>query len=65
MNPMLTAREREVLKHVADGLENTEIGVRLGLSLGTIRSHLGRVYIKLGAANRAHAAAIAVRRRVA
>jgi len=65
MNPMLTAREREVLKHLANGLENDEIAAKLGIALGTIKANLRMAYVKIGAANRAHAAAIAVRRGVA
>lgn len=65
MNPTLTAREREVLKQIAEGLENDEIGRELGMALGTVKSHVQRIYLKTGAINRAHAAAIAVRRGVA
>lgn len=57
----LTDREIEVLRYVADGLTNADIGERLDLSWKTIKSHLARLSLVLGADNRAHAVAIALR----
>jgi DNA-binding CsgD family transcriptional regulator len=57
----LTAREREVLQHVADGLSDRQIAQHLGIAAGTVRKHLERVRCKLGVPTRAAAvAAVAV-----
>jgi DNA-binding CsgD family transcriptional regulator len=53
----LTAREREILEHVAGGLTNAQIAERLWISPGTVRKHLENVYAKLGVTNRTAAAA--------
>lgn len=57
----LTAREREVLALVADGLSNHEVGDRLFITEQTVKFHLGNVYRKLAASNRTEAARKAVR----
>lgn len=51
----LTAREREVLVLVADGLSNREIGARLEISEHTVKFHLAAIFGKLGVATRAEA----------
>ena len=51
----LTAREREVLALVADGLHNREIGERLGVTEHTVKFHLAAVFGKLGASTRTEA----------
>ena len=50
---VLTEREREVLATVARGLSNTEIADHLGLSLPTVKKHIGRLLAKLSARDRA------------
>jgi len=60
--PPLTVREREVLELVASGASAPEIGERLHLSTGTIKSHLSHLYEKLGVSDRAAAVAEAMRR---
>ncbi|TDD10066.1 response regulator transcription factor [Saccharopolyspora terrae] len=57
----LTKRETEVLTLVADGLSNQAIGRRLYLTEGTIKSHLARIYTKLGVDSRTAAIASATR----
>ena len=58
---LLTDREREVLGLVAAGCSNKEIARRLYLSISTVKTHLDDVYRKLGASDRAHAVAVALR----
>ena len=58
----LTDREIDVLKQVATGKANKEIGVQLGVSEETVKSHMRNILAKLGANDRTHAAMIAVRR---
>ncbi|MGW2491494.1 response regulator [Streptomyces sp. NPDC001606] len=55
----LTRRETEVLGLVAEGLSNQAIGARLHLTEGTVKSHLARVYAKLGVDSRTAAVATA------
>lgn len=48
----LSAREIEVLSLAADGLKRDEIAGRLGVSTGTVRTHLQNIYLKLEAGGR-------------
>jgi len=48
----LTEREREVVRAVADGLDNREIADTLCLSAGTVRNHISSILAKLGLKNR-------------
>lgn len=57
----LTPREREVLDHVARGLTDREIGVRLFISRPTVSTHLTNILAKLGVPNRTAAAVLAGR----
>lgn len=56
----LTAREREVLRLLAEGLDNHGIAGRLYLSANTVRTHVGNVLKKLGVHSRAEAVRIAL-----
>ena len=53
----LSAREREVLTLLAQGLTNQEIAAQLIVAPGTIKAHTAAIYRKLDAANRTEAAA--------
>ena len=57
----LSGREIEVLRLVADGRSNKEIGETLGLSALTVKSHLARIARKLGTGDRAEMVAMAMR----
>ncbi|KTF04425.1 MULTISPECIES: response regulator [Trueperella] len=56
---VLTEREREVLYHMAKGLSNTEIGEELDVAQATIKTHVGRIFAKLGARDRVQAVVLA------
>jgi DNA-binding NarL/FixJ family response regulator len=58
----LTAREVEILKEIAEGKGNKEIGRRLGISDKTVRNHVSHMYEKLGIYDRAQAVLFAVRK---
>jgi DNA-binding NarL/FixJ family response regulator len=62
MTMPLTAREREVLALLAQGLANKVIASRLGITEHTVKTHIAAVYEKLGAGNRAEAIVAAARR---
>lgn len=59
--PILSSREREVLKLIADGCSNQEIAEKLYLSLGTVKSYVRMILNKLSVDDRVQAAAKAVR----
>jgi two-component system, NarL family, response regulator LiaR len=59
--PILSSREREVLKLIADGRSNQEIAEQLFLSLGTVKSYVRMILNKLSVDDRVQAAAKAVR----
>ena len=60
----LTDRESQVLRLVAQGLANKEIGDRLDISEGTVKNHLKRILSKLDASDRTHAVVIGMARGV-
>lgn len=56
----LTARESEVLRAVADGLSNVEIGRRLFIGEATVKTHLLRIFAKLDVNDRTRAVVVAL-----
>jgi len=52
----LSPREQEVLRLVADGLANKQIGRALGITERTVKAHLGRVFRQIGVLDRTSAA---------
>ena len=61
-SPRLSKREREVLRLLADGLSNKEIGTALKVTERTVKFHVTAIFNKLGAENRAQAVTIAHQR---
>jgi DNA-binding NarL/FixJ family response regulator len=57
----LSKREREILQKVADGSNTRQVASDLGISPHTVKTHLERIFEKLGANDRAQAVAIAIR----
>jgi two-component system NarL family response regulator len=57
----LTARQREILQMLADGMQTDAVARRLGLSTETVRTHTKRILAKLHADTRTQAVAIAIR----
>lgn len=55
----LTQREDQIFRLLGDGLSNSEIGQRLGLSENTVKHYLTPLFYKLGARNRTEAALLA------
>ncbi|WP_460724086.1 response regulator [Nocardia heshunensis] len=62
--PTLTTRELDILAQLAQGLGNREIARALHISEATVKTHLGRIYDKLGVDTRAAAVATATERRL-
>ena len=58
----LTERESRVLELLADGLTNDDIAERLSISRNTVKTHVSRVYEKLGVSDRTQAAIWAIRK---
>ena len=59
--PPLSRREKEILQKVAYGATTKEVAHDLGISPHTVKTHLERIFEKLGANDRAQAVAIAIR----
>jgi len=60
----LTPREREILRLIADGLGNEQIGTRLFISPQTVRTHVGKAMDKLEVHSRTEAVAVALRQKL-
>src|SRR5207245_1859362 len=59
---MLSGRERQVLRLVAQGLANKQIARQLAITERTVKFHMTSIFNKLGAENRAQAIAVAAQR---
>ncbi|WP_028814592.1 response regulator [Streptomyces flavidovirens] len=62
--PALTERETDILRQLAHGLGNREIARALFISEATVKTHLGRIYAKLGVDTRSGAVAVAKEQRL-
>ncbi|MFC7263953.1 response regulator [Streptomyces lutosisoli] len=62
--PALSDRERDILEQLARGLGNREIARTLFISEATVKTHLGRIYAKLGVDTRAGAVSVAKEQRL-
>ncbi len=60
----LTEREHEVLRLMADGLNNTEIAEKLIVSPSTVKYHIANIFTKLGVDNRVAAVSLALQRKL-
>lgn len=60
--PVLSERERQVLKYMASGRGNKEIGETLCISESTVKAHVRSILTKLNAMGRTEAIAIAIKR---
>ena len=61
---LLSAREFEVLEHIARGYKNREIAAALAIQEVTVRFHVGNIFDKLGVKNRAEAVGYAFRHKL-
>ena len=58
----LSPRQREILESITRGLSNTQIALQLDISAESVKTHMAKLFTKLGAASRAEAVAIAMRK---
>ena len=58
--PEMSQRQLEILNLVAKGFSNKEIADILGVSLETIKDHVKKILLKMGATSRTEAASLAV-----
>ncbi len=54
-HPRLSVRQREILGLISSGYSTAEIAIRTGITEDTVKSHVKRIFDRLGARNRAHA----------
>ena len=58
----LSPRQHEILESITRGLSNAQIALQLDISAESVKTHMSKLFAKLGAATRAEAAAIALRK---
>jgi DNA-binding NarL/FixJ family response regulator len=61
--PQLTHRETQILALLMDGLKNNEIARALGITEGTVKGHLSRLFRKVGVRNRFELALFGLQKR--
>jgi two-component system NarL family response regulator len=61
-NPVLSERELDVLRLIAQGLSNQDIGTTLNIGESTVKSHVTRILDKLGVSDRTQAVIVSIRR---
>ena len=61
---ILTDKELEILKHIAEGCSNKEISTKAFISEQTVKVHIHNIFTKIGARDRAHAVAIGFRKKL-
>ena len=62
--PRMTPRQEEILRSVMRGLTNADIALQFGIRESSVKEHVGDICQKLGAANRAEAVTIALRKQL-
>ena len=60
--PELSPRQREILESITRGLSNAQIALQLDIGPESVKTHMAKLFAKLGAANRSEAVAIALRK---
>lgn len=61
-NPVLSERELDVLRLMAQGMSNLDIGTALNIGESTVKSHVNRILSKLGVSDRTQAVIVAIKR---
>jgi two-component system, NarL family, response regulator len=61
-NPVLSERELDVLRLMAQGMSNLDIGAALSVGESTVKSHVNRILSKLGVSDRTQAVIVAIKR---
>lgn len=62
VRPALTRRQRQIIQLIADGQSTSQVAKTLGLSSETVRTHTKAALARIGARDRAHAVALALRK---
>ena len=60
--PELSPRQREILESITQGYSNAQISTQLDISAESVKTHMEKLFAKLGAANRTEAVAIALKK---
>ena len=60
--PELSPRQREILESITQGYSNSQISLQLNISAESVKTHMEKLFAKLGAANRTEAVAIALKK---
>ena len=60
VSDLLTARERQITRYIAFGMRNTEVASKLSISPNTVRTHVQRIFRKLGIERRGELAGYAL-----